>query len=543
MKVGTLIAELSLETSGFKRGMTEAQKESARLKGELELISVGGALAAASIAAIGTEAVLAAKRAGDYADQIKDVAAVTGMSTEQVQRWKYAADQSGVSFDALTTTMKMLTQNIGGVDDKNSELRKSLDGLGVSAKDANGNFRSTNDLMLSTLTALQKMDDPVKRNTLAMQLYGRSWSELADFMEDDVQLSELMAKAKPIDKYHLDQADAYKKKMSTLGSEFDQIQVKIGTKLIPAFSAITDWISSSGVPAIEWFIEKVTVGFNNMIVLQKRMLDIASFVTTGKYGTAEEEYNKKIADEVRAMNASASTAGVDMSSGVSSVSQSGGYLSTNVANFQAEMRARLGGSSGGVETGGARSAGLSTYSGGEISTSDWRKDYGSINPASAISTSSGGGGVSGNFGMGFEALLNSLKNVNQADLSNPVKSFLAQWKQRESQAAYQQSQKDNIRRIINHGTEAEKLKLLGAYNNMGYEEILAAQTGPGLSTDYTQGDYNQYYGMMSNEMSRLTSGEKPKYDMGGNAVVYVTIDGKEVAEAVFKKLQLLGVKT
>src|SRR5512133_447056 len=137
VKVGQLVAEVTLEMGGFKKGMTEAQKESARVAGDLKLVSIGGTAAAGALVGLGLAAAAAAGRAGEFADQISEVATVTGMSTDQVQRWKYAADQSGVSFDALTTTMRMLTQNIQSVDDENSELKVTLDKLGISAKDAN----------------------------------------------------------------------------------------------------------------------------------------------------------------------------------------------------------------------------------------------------------------------------------------------------------------------------------------------------------------------------------------------------------------------
>ena len=305
MKVGELVAELTLDTSGMSKGVDKAGKEAQRLAKDLETVNKGGLVAAGALTAIGVAAMEAANRAADYADQIKEVATITGMTTDQVQRWKYAADQSGVSFDALTVTMRMLTQNIQNVDDKNSSLRASLDSLGVSAKTANGQFKDTNTLMLETLTALKNMDDPVRRNTIAMQLYGRSWSELADFMEKDVNLAQLMAKADPISKYKLDQAEAYKNKMNALSSSMDQAAISIGTKLVPALSALVSAFTTYGVPAINSFINTVNTGIDNMVYRALQAGDIINGLFGGALGkgSAAAAWDKYKADMVRAENA------------------------------------------------------------------------------------------------------------------------------------------------------------------------------------------------------------------------------------------------
>lgn len=568
MKVGTLVAELQLDASNYKKGMGEAEKEAARLAGDLKLISIGGTAAAAGLAAIAAAAIHATNRAGEFADQIRDVANVTGMSVEEVQRWKYAADQSGVSFEDLTTTMRMLTQNISSVEDENSELKKSLDILGVSAKDANGNFKDTSTLMKETLSALQKMDDPVKRNTLAMQLYGRSWAELADFMQKDVNLAQLMAKADPISAYHLKQADVYREKMGALGSEFDKIEVKVGTKLIPAFSGVAAAINMYVVPAISSFIDTVSRGITNMTILQLRSMDFLARAV-GRTSNLEDQYNNMLAEEVRKSNASMSTPYFDTSPG-------GSGNPAGSAGYNVGTPGSGGGAGGSDRSYGnnipadATASELSAwYNAGLITQSQFvnasktastngmfetvvdpitgqrttRKSsfvnpyagndgyYGARQYAdngtdiSGSATQGGGVGMYG-VGSGPDILTLATKLQRAPGVSAGVKSMLAQYFSHKYSGSNQPRQQFGAE-YDDQGNPTGALRAVDMLDPYGW----------GVD------DRWKFERSFQSEYSRLQGGSHPTIDSQGNVVVYVTIDGKEVAQAMVSKLALLGVKT
>jgi hypothetical protein len=523
MKVGELVAELTLNTAGFKQGMSEADKEIKKVEGDLKLINIGGAAAAGALMGLGAAAVHAANRAGEFADQINEVATVTGMSTDQVQRWKYAADQYGVSFDALTVSMRLLTQNIQSVDDENSELKVTLDKLGISAKDVNGNFRGTNELMLDILTKLRDMPDAVERNTLANKLYGRSWAELADFMQHDVDLAKEMAKADPISAYHLNQAEQYRNKMHALGAQFDQMEVKIGTKLIPAFSGISYWMEHAGIPAINNFIDTVNRGLINMTTLQLRAIDFLARAV-GKTSNLEDQFSESLAEEVRRNNAAASGSSYNPASLYSP------------ANNAGTGSGALGGGFTSVGSGGS---GISGSSGSSVYAADNRPGVALRDITQAqfarLSASDQQRAINAGFnpyaggsyatpapfyGTNPETNLPQLaRTLSKMNVSDAVRVRLQSY----------------LSRQMTWGNGTSPWRSNGLVEGAGGD--LVDQYGAG---SWERDELGRIFG---SEFSRLTGGSRPQYDSSGNAIIYVTIDGKEIAEAMVSKLALLGVKT
>jgi len=581
MKVGELVAELTLDTSGMSKGVDKAGKEAKRLEADLASINKGGLVAAGALTAMGVAAMEAANRAGEYADQIKEVSSITGMSTDQVQRWKYAADQTGVSFDALTVTMRMLTQNIQNVDDKNSTLKASLDAIGVSAKTASGGFKDTNTIMLETLTALKNMDDPIKRNTIAMQLYGRSWSELADFMERDVDLAAIMAQADPISKYKLDQAEAYKNKMNALGASLDQVVVKIGTKLIPAFTALTAAFTAYGVPAVNSFIDTVNIGIDNMVYRMLQAMDLLNSLSGGRLGSgsAAAAWDKYKADSVREENAansgSYSASSPDMSTGMSgggssvfgdSGSSSSGsgsgstpQLNTGTNLSSSSASAAMAAIARGVATG---NPSLIAWGASQMKKVVAGNPY--ANNDSVTSTFSGADAISSS----GQAAVRSMSTItpSKVPVTDPFySSEHGGWVVKMSDGSYQWSSDPSLTSASDQAAASARYSMVMgnvmAVTGLSEAEISArggltgnvAQTymeNRGATSGYSgtvEAPTVSEYGGSS--VSYTSSGAiKSNYQMGitqngnGTLTVNLTLDGKVIAQSVVENLSSLGVK-
>lgn len=564
--IGTLRAYLTLDTSQYDKATTGATAKTKDLSKEMGLIGTGGAIAGAGLAAMAAEAIYATNRAGEFADQIKDVAIVTGMSVEQVQQWKHAADVSGVSFDSLTGIMQKFTQNVGATGPAGDELRESLKNMGISVKDANGNFRDTNSLMKETISKLQEIDNPIVRNTTAMKLYGKSWSELADFLEDDVDLLKLMEDAEPISKYDLDKAEEYKNKMGELGAEFDQIQVKIGTKLIPAFSAIVGWITTYGVPAIEYFIDTVTRGINNMIMADAIAVDFLNGLLGNPTHNAEEFAAKLIQENI---DRNISMSGKFVAGQFTQNPAGAGAISP----VDVGIGGSGGGSSGGSGGGGGGSGSSSSYNWPTSPTGTGvymirpeRIDpvtgahspalYGnattgqtSTNPY-AWNTATPATQISGQttYAASFGHMLSKLSSTS--GLSAAAKSVIDKYYNQGS-TTRQASADINVLKTNPNSPEAQAIiarvlkergPMAGDSSVEGTIEYLESSLQAGSIHDpYIYPTGNDYNALKS-EWDRLTGGSQPVLDSRGNAIIYVTIDGQEVAKAVVNKLALLGVK-
>lgn len=148
------------------------------------LKGVGAAMATVFVA-LGSAAIGAAKSLSDmtvgaaaYADEIITMSSVTGMSTESLQAYKYAADLVDVSLDTLTGSMSKQIKSMDAARDGNTKMQEAYNSLGVSVENADGSLRNSDDVYWETIDALGKMSEGAERDALAMQIFGKSAQEL-----------------------------------------------------------------------------------------------------------------------------------------------------------------------------------------------------------------------------------------------------------------------------------------------------------------------------------------------------------------------------
>lgn len=106
-----------------------------------------------------------------YGSEISDTSEQTGLSTDALQEYKFAAEQTGGSLASITNAVKIMTR---GLDTQAATYAS----LGVAVKDANGQFRSANDIFDDTVEALGGIQNETERSKIALELFGRNAQEL-----------------------------------------------------------------------------------------------------------------------------------------------------------------------------------------------------------------------------------------------------------------------------------------------------------------------------------------------------------------------------
>lgn len=148
------------------------------------LKGIGAAMGTAFVA-VGAAAVGAAKALTDmtvgaaaYADEILTMSTVTGMSTESLQAYKYAAELVDVSMETLTGSMAKQVKSMANARDGSAKFADAYAKLGVSVANSNGQLRDSETVYWETIDALGKISNETERDALAMQIFGKSAREL-----------------------------------------------------------------------------------------------------------------------------------------------------------------------------------------------------------------------------------------------------------------------------------------------------------------------------------------------------------------------------
>lgn len=118
-----------------------------------------------------------AMNAAAMSDDLNTLAKQTGFTTEDIQKMQYAADRIDVSMETITGSAAKMTRQLIDNEDK-------FTALGVATRGTDGKMRTTSEIFYDTLEALSKIENETERDTLAMDIFGRSANELAGVIDD-----------------------------------------------------------------------------------------------------------------------------------------------------------------------------------------------------------------------------------------------------------------------------------------------------------------------------------------------------------------------
>lgn len=236
--------ELGEFTSEEKNATNQTSIFSNMLKANLasEAIKKGVSALAGAVKDVAKFFVEAVTGAAEYADEVNTLASTTGMSTEAIQEYKYAADLLDVSFETISGSMTKLTRSMDSARDGGKTASEAFAKLGVDVTDANGNLRDSNEVFDDVIAALGQIDNETERDAIAMEVFGKSAKDLNPLIDAGAEkLSDLRDEAHRVGAVMSDDALAgaqeFKDGLDRLSGSWDALKrtlgAKIGAKILP----------------------------------------------------------------------------------------------------------------------------------------------------------------------------------------------------------------------------------------------------------------------------------------------------------------------
>ena len=115
--------------------------------------------------------------AGKDADDLLTLSKQTGLSTDALQKMSYASNLIDVDVSTITSSITKMRKNL-----INNEA--IFEAIGVAVRDANGEYRTTEEIFNDVVVALGNIDNETERDTRAMQIFGNSADQLAGILDD-----------------------------------------------------------------------------------------------------------------------------------------------------------------------------------------------------------------------------------------------------------------------------------------------------------------------------------------------------------------------
>ncbi len=194
-----------------------------------------------------------AYKAARAADDINTLSKVSGIGTQELQLYAASADLVDVSVEDMAKAQTKLKKNMFNAAKGTGDAAIAFDKLGVKVVGNDGHLRNQNDVFQETIKKLGSMKNETERDALAMQIFGKSATQLNPMIEDMGKTYQLVTetmkknKIKFVDQETLDQANAFNDQVDTMKfiaiTAFQQIGSKIAAALLPAITKIQEGFS------------------------------------------------------------------------------------------------------------------------------------------------------------------------------------------------------------------------------------------------------------------------------------------------------------
>lgn len=138
---------------------------------------------ALGIAAMATITFAALLKFTSMADRIGKVADKLGLSTDQLQAWRFAAEQSGLEAEAFDNALRFMNKGLGEAKTGTGLAFEALKQLRIGLNNADRSAKSNAQLFSEMADKISRVADPMEKAALASKLWGRSGTDLLNMLK------------------------------------------------------------------------------------------------------------------------------------------------------------------------------------------------------------------------------------------------------------------------------------------------------------------------------------------------------------------------
>ena len=233
------IQEQKTALQNLEKSLDDTKKYAAEVATEFAAMGAAAVAAVAALYKFTSDAAL-------WADDLNTLSSVTGISTDELQKFAYASDLIDVSIETLSGSLTKLTKNMQTASENTkSTAAQTFKELGISIEDSTGKLRDRQEVFYEAIAALGKIADETERDVVAMNLFGKSATDLNPLIkggaEDLKRLGDEAERAGLIlDETALTQLNDINDKIDILKAKGSAIEKLAATQLTPTIDGLLD---------------------------------------------------------------------------------------------------------------------------------------------------------------------------------------------------------------------------------------------------------------------------------------------------------------
>ena len=253
---------------------------------KLDGVSVSGAALVGVLAGIAVGLGKLTVDTAKAADDILTMSSTTGLSTDALQEFNYAAELVDVSTETMTGSMTKMIRSMNSAREGSKEAAGAYKELGIKVTGSNGELKDANEVFYQAIDALGRVKNETERDALAMQIFGKSARDLNPLIEaGSDRLRELGVEAHTVgyvmDEETLGAFGALDDAMQQISKQGDALKNSFALALLPILTAFFETISKIPTPVLQTIV--VLAGVVTTVVLAvkaiKELTSTASTIT------------------------------------------------------------------------------------------------------------------------------------------------------------------------------------------------------------------------------------------------------------------------
>lgn len=169
---------LGIDSAEFQKGISDANRKLDQISAQMPKFAAvaGAAFTAATYKAL------------QYADAVMDTAVANDLAVESVLALGTALQKNGGQAEMAGRLLSSFTAKVDEAAEGSLGAQQAFAKVGVSLNDIAK--LNSQDLLDKTISALAEIDDPIKRNALAMEMFGKAakgvdWRKMADGVDEN----------------------------------------------------------------------------------------------------------------------------------------------------------------------------------------------------------------------------------------------------------------------------------------------------------------------------------------------------------------------
>jgi len=242
------LSDAKSKTKALADGLKEFGDKATETGKKIEDVGKKVSVLSAAAAAMAAAAAKVTVDSGKWGDELLTLSAKTGISTETLQKWTYAAKFIDTEVDTMTGSMVKMVKQMDAARNGTKLSAEAFAKLGIKVTDSNGNLRDSQTVFFEAIDALGKMTNETDRDALALQVFGKSAQELNPLIKagsDELKRlgEEAEATGVIIGDDGVKKLGKFDDMMQRMNSQIDASKNKLAIQLAPTFELIGEKIT------------------------------------------------------------------------------------------------------------------------------------------------------------------------------------------------------------------------------------------------------------------------------------------------------------